>query len=69
MHQHSHYRGHRRRGEEIGLEKIFEEIIAENLPNMEKEIVNQVQGNTESPRQNNLKEEHTKTHSNQTDKN
>ena len=54
---------------EKGPEKIFEEIIAENLPNMEKEIVNQVQGNTESPRQNNLKEEHTKTHSNQTDEN
>ena len=36
---------------------------------MEKEIVNQVQGNTQSPRQNNLKEEHTKTHSNQTDEN
>ena len=27
----------------IGYEKIFEEIIAENFPNMEKEIVNQVQ--------------------------
>ena len=26
-----------------GYEKIFEEIIVENLPNMEKEIVNQVQ--------------------------
>ena len=26
-----------------GYEKIFEEIIAENFPNMEKEIVNQVQ--------------------------
>jgi len=26
-----------------GTEKIFEEIIAENLPNMEKETVNQVQ--------------------------
>ena len=26
-----------------GYEKIFEEIIIENLPNMEKEIVNQVQ--------------------------
>ena len=25
-----------------GYEKIFEEIIVENLPNMEKEIVNQV---------------------------
>ena len=27
----------------IGYEKIFEEIIVENFPNMEKEIVNQVQ--------------------------
>ena len=26
-----------------GYEKIFEEIIVENLTNMEKEIVNQVQ--------------------------
>ena len=26
-----------------GYEKIFEEIIIENFPNMEKEIVNQVQ--------------------------
>ena len=43
MHQHSHYRGPRRRREN-GPEKIFEEIIAENFPNMGKEIVNQVQG-------------------------
>ena len=42
MHQHSHYRGPRRRREK-GPEKIFEEIIAENFPNMGKEIVNQVQ--------------------------
>ena len=27
---------------EKGPEKIFEEIIAENFPNMEKEIINQV---------------------------
>ena len=26
-----------------GTEKIFEEIIVENFPNMDKEIVNQVQ--------------------------
>jgi len=26
-----------------GYEKIFEEIIVENFPNMEKKIVNQVQ--------------------------
>ena len=35
---------------EKGSEKIFEEIIAENLPKTEKEIVNQVQ-EVQSPRQ------------------
>ena len=29
--------------EKKGMRKIFEEIIVENFPNMEKEIVNQVQ--------------------------
>ena len=43
MHQHSNYRGPRRRREEKGTEKIFEEIILENFLNMGKEIVNQVQ--------------------------
>ena len=38
----SHYRGPRRRREK-GPEEIFVEIIAENFPNMGKEIVNQVQ--------------------------
>ena len=42
MHQRLHYRGPRRRREK-GPEKIFEEIIAKNFPNMGKEIVNQVQ--------------------------
>ena len=32
-----------RREKKRGYEKIFEEIIVENFPNMEKEIVNQVQ--------------------------
>ena len=41
-HQHLNYRGPRRRREK-GYEKIFEEIIVENFPNTEKEIVNQVQ--------------------------
>ena len=31
-----------------GYGKIFEEIIVENFPNMEKEIVNQVQEHKES---------------------
>ena len=42
MHQHSNYRGPRRRREK-GTEKIFEEIIVENFPNMGKEIVSQAQ--------------------------
>ena len=42
MHQHSYYRGPRGEEREKGLEKIFEEIIAGNFPNMGKEIVNQV---------------------------
>ena len=42
MHQHSNYRGPRRRREK-GYENIYQEIIVENFPNMEKEIVSQVQ--------------------------
>ena len=54
--------------EEKEYEKIFEEIIVENFPNMEKERVNQVQ---ESQRviQDKPKEKHAKTHTNQTNKN
>ena len=62
-----HYRGPRRRREK-GPEKILEETIAENFPKMGKEIVNQVQ-EAQSPRKDKPKEEHTKTDSNQTDKN
>ena len=44
MHQHWNYRGPRRRREkEIGSEKIFEEIIVKNFPDMGKEIATQVQ--------------------------
>ena len=50
-----------------GYEKIFEEIIVENFPNIEKEIVNQVQ-EAQSPIQDKPKEEHAKTHTNQTNK-
>ena len=50
-----------------GYEKIFEEIIVENFPNMEKEIVNQVQ-EAQSPIQDKPKEKHTKAHTNQTNK-
>ena len=69
MHQHSHYRGVRRRETERRLKEIFEEVIAENFPNMGKETVKQVQeASTESLRHNKPKEEYTKTHSNQKDK-
>ena len=51
-----------------GTEKIFEEIIVENFPNMGKEIVNQVQ-EAQSPIKHKSKEKHTKTHINQTIKN
>ena len=51
-----------------GYEKILEEIIVvENIPNMEKEIVNQVQ-EVQSPTHDKAKEKHTKTHTNQTNK-
>ena len=50
-----------------GYEKIFEEIIVENFPNTEKEIVNQIQ-EAHSPIQHKPKEKHAKTHTNQTNK-
>ena len=43
MHQYSNYRLPRRRREKEGSEKIFEEFIVENFPNMGKEIFTQVQ--------------------------
>jgi len=48
MHQHLNHRGPRRRREK-GYEKNFEGIIIENFPNIEKEIVNQVQEATTVP--------------------
>ena len=42
--------------------------IAENFPNLEKEIINQVQ-EAQNPRQDKSMEEHIETHSNQNDKN
>jgi len=43
MHQHSNYRGsQKKKRKRKGLRKIFK-IIVENFPNMEKEIVNQLQ--------------------------
>ena len=42
MHQHPYYRGVRRRNEK-GPEKIFEELIAKNFPNMGKDSLTQIQ--------------------------
>ena len=55
-------------GREKGHEKIFEEIIVENFPNMGKETATQVQ-EAQSPIQDKPKEKHAKTHSNQIGKN
>ena len=63
-----YYQGPRRKREREVAEKIFEEIITENFPNVGKEVVNQVQ-EAQSPKQDKPKEEHNETHSNQTDKN
>ena len=52
-------------------ERTWEDIWRDNswtFPNMGKEIVNQVQ-EAQSPRKDKPKEEHTETHSNQTDQN
>ena len=57
----------KREKREKGPEKIFEEIIAENFPNMGKDS-HPSPGSPESPRQDKPKEEHAKTHSNQIDK-
>ena len=54
---------------EKGPEKIFEEIIVKNLPNVRREIATQVQKAWRVPGRINPKEKHSETHSNQTDKN
>ena len=51
-----------------GSEKIFEEIIVENFPNMGKEIVTQVQEAQRVPYRINPRK-NTPTHTNQTNKN
>ena len=43
MDQHLNYRSLEEEEKKKRYEKIFEEIIVENFPNMEKEIANQVQ--------------------------
>ena len=50
-----------------GYEKIFEEIIVENYPNIRKEIVIQVQEG-QSPIEEKPEEKHMTIHNNQTNK-
>ena len=50
------------------MRKILKEVIVENFPSMEKEIVNQVVRGAESPVQDKPKEKHTRTHTKQTNK-
>ena len=67
MPQHSNHRSPRRRRRKKDHEKIFEEIIVENVPKMWKEIVTQVQETQTAPNRINL-EKYPKTHINQINK-
>ena len=48
-HQHLNYGGPEEEKKKKGYEKIFEEVIVENFPNMETKIVNQVQEAQRAP--------------------
>ena len=50
------------------MKKIFEEIIVENFPNMEKEIVNQGPRGIKTSKQDKPNDKHTKTHTYQTNR-
>ena len=50
-----------------GFDKVSEETIVENFPNMEKKRANQIK-DTQSPKQDKPKEKHAKTHTNQINK-
>ena len=54
--------------EKKGYEKIFEEIIVENFPNMENGNSQSSPRGTKSPIQDKPKKKYTKTHTNQTNK-
>ena len=49
--------------EEQGIENLFEKVMMENFPNLRRESVTHP-GNTESPKQEEPKEAHYKTHHN-----
>ena len=49
--------------EEQGIENLFEKLMMENFPNLMREKVTQIQ-ETQSPKQEEPKEAHCKTHHN-----
>ena len=49
--------------EEQGIEKLFEKVLMENFPNLMREKLTQIQ-ETQSPKQEEPKEAHCKTHHN-----
>ena len=49
--------------EEQGIENLFEKVMMENFPNMRREKVTQIQ-ETQSPKKEEHKEAHWKTHHN-----
>ena len=49
--------------EEQGIENLFEKVMMENFPNLRREKVTQIQ-ETQSPKQEEPKEAHCKTHNN-----
>ena len=52
-----------REEEEQGIENLFEKVMMENFPNLRREKVTQIQ-ETQSPKQEEPKETHCKTHHN-----
>ena len=49
--------------EEKGIENLFEKVMMENIPNLMREKVTQIQ-ESQSPKQDEAKEAHCKTHHN-----
>ena len=49
--------------EEQGIENLFEKVMMENFPNLRRQKVTQIQ-ETQSPKQEEPKEAHCKTHHN-----
>ena len=59
--------GSQKKEKKKGYEKIFEEIRVDNFPNLENEVVSEVQ-EAQSPIQDKPKEKHAKTHTSQPNK-